>query len=205
LKARCNTSFDCEDGSDENYCELVVIDVKSYRKINPPDSILKTDIIIDMEIYSIKNIDEMSMTFEAELRITLKWKDPRLTFKDLKETGNYMEKSLLDQIWLPKLYFANTKGNLQVLEDDSMTAQVLKEGNGVLMESMNLHEGNLYEGKENSLMVKVNHQFDFDCSFELSNFPFDNQACGILIGSPVEIRNLTRLKPGSLTYTGKKF
>ena len=203
MKARCNTSFDCEDGSDEDYCELVVIDKKSYRKINPPDSKSKTDIIVDMEIYSIKNIDEMSMSFEAELRIMLKWKDPRLTFKDLKETGNYLEQSLLDQIWLPKLFFGNTRGNLQVLEDDSMTAQVLKEGNGVLMESMNLHEGNLYEGKENSLMVRVNQQFDFDCSFELYNFPFDNQHCRIKIGSPVEIRNLTQLKPGSLTYKGK--
>ena len=76
-----------------------------------------------MKIFSINNIDEMSMTFEAEVRITLKWKDPRLKFKDLKETGNYLEKSLLDQIWLPKLYFGNTKGNLQVLADDSMTVQ----------------------------------------------------------------------------------
>ena len=145
----------------------------------------------------------MSMTFEAEVRITLKWKDPRLTFKDLKETGNYLEKSLLDQIWLPKLFFSNTKGNLQVLADDSMTVQVLREGNGVFMESMNLHEGNLYEGKENSLMVKVDHQLDFYCDFGLSNFPFDNQDCGIQIGSPVEIRNLTHLNPGSLTYKGK--
>ena len=156
-----------------------------------------------MEIFSIKNIDEMSMTFEAEVRITLKWKDPRLTFKNLKETGNYLEKSLLDQIWLPKLHFVNTKGNLQVLVDDSMTVQVLREGNGVLMESMNLHEGNLYEGKENSLMVNVDHQFDFHCNFELSNFPFDSQDCGIVIGSPVEIQNLTLLNPGSLTYRGK--
>ena len=203
MKARCNTSFDCEDGSDENYCELVVINKKSYRKINPPDSKIRTSITVDMEIWSIKNINEMSMTFEAELTITLRWKDPRLTFKDLKETGNYLEKSLLDQIWLPKLFFSNTKGNLQVLADDSMTVQVLREGNGVLMESMNIHEGNLYEGKENSLMVKVDHQFDFHCSFELSNFPFDNQDCGIQIGSPVEIRNQTHIKPGSLTYKGK--
>ena len=58
----------------------------------------------------------------------MKWKDPRLTFKNLKETGNYLEKSLLDQIWLPKLHFVNTKGNLQVLVDDSMTVQVLREG-----------------------------------------------------------------------------
>ena len=93
----------------ENYCELVVIDKKSYRKINPPDSKIRTSITVDMEILSIKNIDEMSMTFEAELTIKLKWKDPRLKFKDLKETGNYLEKSLLDQIWLPKLYFVNTK------------------------------------------------------------------------------------------------
>ena len=156
-----------------------------------------------MEIFSIKNIDEMSMTFEAELRITLKWKDPRLIFKDLKETGNYLEKSLLDQIWLPKLNFGNTKGNLQVLADDSMTVQVLREGNGVLRESMNLQEGYLYEGKENSLMVKVDHEVDFKCNYELSNFPFDNQDCGIQIESPVEMRNLTRLKPGSLIYRGK--
>ena len=203
MKARCNTSFDCEDESDENYCELVVIDKKSYSKIYPPNSRSRTDITVDLEVRSIKNIDEISMTFNAEVIITLKWKDPRLTFKNLKETGNYMEKSLLEQIWLPKLYFANTEGNLQLLADDSMTAQVLKDGNGILMESMELHEGNLFVGKENSLMVKVYPQFDFHCDFELSNFPFDNQACDISIGQPEEIRNLTRLKPGSLKYTGK--
>ena len=181
----------------------MVIDKKSYSKIYPPNSKSRTDITVDLEIRSIKNIDEMSMTFNAEVIITLKWKDPRLTFKNLKETGNYLEKYLLDQIWLPKLYFANTEGNSQCLADDSMTAQVLKDSNGILMESMELHEGNLYEGKENSLMVKVDHEVDFKCNFELSNFPFDNQDCGIVIGSPVEMRNLTRLKPGSLTYKGK--
>ena len=78
LKKRCDNIFDCSDGSDESNCEKLIIDQKNYRQVYPP--ILKsekTKIAVEINIQSIKNIDEIAMSFNAEVSIYLQWRDPR--------------------------------------------------------------------------------------------------------------------------------
>ena len=204
LNDRCDNVFNCKDGSDENYCEPVLFDEKSYKKLYPPSSEKnKTNIIISMEIYSITNINEMMMNFNAELLIELKWRDSRLWYKDLKESENYLDKSLQNEIWLPPLFLANTVGNYPILVDDSLTVEVEKQGNSYLSRPQNLHEANWFKGEENNLYLRVKHQFDFHCDFELSNFPFDIQKCGIGIGLPEQLHQSILMKSGRVTYSGK--
>ena len=65
-----------------------------------------------------------------------------------------------------------------------------------------LHEGNTFSGHENSLLLLAQHQNDFYCTFELANFPFDTQTCGIDIRVPNENINYVVLQPLSLVYHG---
>ena len=158
-----------------------------------------------MEIYSITNIDEMKMTFNAEVLMELKWRDLRLWYVDLKESENYLAKEWQNKIWLPPLIFLNTVGNSPILADDSLTVQVLKQGEAELVPSSYLHEGNWYNGEENDLYMRVKHQFDFHCDFELSNFPFDIQKCSIDVGLPFKLWHHIMMKPQTVKYSGNIF
>ena len=106
-----------------------------------------------MNIHSFTNIDEMSMTFSAEVAIKLQWKDSRITFKDLKSEGNFLDKSSQDQIWLPPLTFSNTDGNVPLLGDDSIKVEVLRQGSAILNNLYKLNEGTHFKGDENDLLL----------------------------------------------------
>ena len=78
LNKRCDNKLDCQDKSDETNCVRITIDRANYQKVIPP--ILdegRTNISIEMDIYSVTNIDELAMSFNAEVRINLQWTDPR--------------------------------------------------------------------------------------------------------------------------------
>ena len=96
-------------------------------------------------------------------------------------------------------------GNYPILVDDSITVEVEKQGNSYLSRPQNLHEANWFKGEENNLYLRVKHQFDFHCDFELSNFPFDIQKCSINVGLPVKLWKHVLMKTGTVKYSGKTF
>ena len=74
--------FECPDESDENYCEPLSIDKRSYRKIFPPISEgQKTEIAVTVDVRSITDVNEKAETFNAEVAIHLQWRDRRIIFK----------------------------------------------------------------------------------------------------------------------------
>ena len=184
----------------------MIIDKKSYRKILPPISKdKKTNIAVSMDIRSIKNIDELAMVFNAEVFISLQWRDPRLTYKNLGSNDNFFGKFWTEQIWLPPLYFSNTESNHEIIDDASILVEVIRLGSPKPNELHYLDEGNEYTGADNDLKLSTQQQLDFQCTFELSKFPFDTQTCSLNIRIPREIRKFITLEPKTLNYSGKYF
>ena len=104
------------------------IDENGYNKLFPSASnAKKTELVVEMIIMSLGEINELVQEFNAEVKIFIWWKDPRITFKNLRTDGNYLNKYWQDQIWLPPLYFSNTRGNAPLLGEDSMTVEVLQQ------------------------------------------------------------------------------
>ena len=184
---------------------MVSIEKEKYRKNFPPVSNgTKTDLFVSMDIQSISNIDEMAMTFTSKLKLSFQWRDQRITFNNLSPYGNFLRDSWLDQIWLPPLYFSNTKDWILIAGKDHIAVTVVRQGSPSLNKASELNEGKAYKGDENHLSLRAYHQHDFDCSYELSHFPFDTQKCSIDIMVAKEFGQYITLKPKKLNFPGKQ-
>ena len=204
IHERCDTVYNCEDNSDELYCEPIAIDESTYKDHFPPTSPnSRMTIFVMLDIRSISQVDEANSQFMSEVAVHLKWKDPRITFKNLKENGNFFDSEWHSVMWLPPLMFSNSFGNVPLLQEDSLTVQVLKEGKPTIKSEKALNEGERYSGYENSLVLFGQYQNYFFCAFELTYFPFDTQHCSIEIRVPLNMRKYIRLEPMNLTFTGK--
>lgn len=203
MQHRCNNKFDCSDKSDEKNCKQLTID-DDFRKISPPPvrKSGKTNITLSLKVKYITNIDELAMTFDTDLLFYLQWRDQRLKFNNLKANGNILNTLWQNQIWLPPLYFSNTKGNMPILAAYSVALEILRHGKPVKNDVSQLNEGNIFSGDENDLYLVAKINPSFHCFFELSRFPFDTQHCYITIKIPIEIQNETTLIPKQIIYTG---
>lgn len=161
-----------------------------------------TQIFIDMKILSISNIDELAMSFNAKLKTTLRWRDKRITFKNLTPNGTFLSNSMLNKIWIPSMTFTNTKRYRRIKESDSVSAKVSQQGSPSLIDVSEIHEGNTFKGEEQDLSLFVQHRDDFQCKFDLSMYPFDTQKCAIRIKVTDDFRQFITLVPKKLYYSG---
>ena len=196
--------MDCKDDSDEDSCETLIIDQSSYRKRMPPISrSKKVHISVSITIKSFTNIDELAMAFKADLNIKLQWRDERIKFKNLATNGNFLSNDKQDEIWIPRVYFSNTEGNVPIANGASMEIMVFRQqGLPEKYDKSELNEGSTYNGAENDLVLTSMLEPKFKCLFELTNFPFDTQYCSIDIERFPEFRNYTVIIPKELTYQG---
>ena len=51
----------------------------------------------------------------------------RITFKNLANEGNFLDKFWQDQIWLPPLLYSNTEKNVKILSTNTIIVEVQRE------------------------------------------------------------------------------
>ena len=78
-------------------------------------------------------------TFNADVEIKAKWKDQRIVFKNLANHGNVFDKFWQDKLWLPPLYFSNTKEDLSMLDGDTKILLLLGPLPNMLSEKLSAH------------------------------------------------------------------
>ena len=86
----------------------------------------KTKIAVDSELEGITDINQLAMTFHGDIKIILRWRDGRITFKDLGINGTFLNKYWRDKIWLPPLYFSNSVGKKPLSTDEGFVVEVLR-------------------------------------------------------------------------------
>ena len=201
---RCNDIKDCKDSSDENDCQNIDFDHKSYRKKIPPNAndATRTNVEVNLSIIFINRINELHMQFSSRVMIRIKWRDPRLHFHDLFEGSTILDEKEVNSIWKPPLFLSNSLELLSLVENKFLQVQVLRQNKGKLKSEKELHEGMIYDGNENDLMMTAKFETEFTCSYQLHSYPFDSQICFIELTAP--IHKDINLVPGKIEFNGNR-
>ena len=117
MEKRCDQLPDCDDGSDEEGCQLFSL-AKGYNKVVPPytrfsyfdNTIDPVKIDVSIKLMKMMGIDERENSIDLQFQITLEWRDHRITYNNLKKDifFNALTGDEIDMIWLPVLIYANT-------------------------------------------------------------------------------------------------
>lgn len=116
LSQRCDLRVDCSDQSDEIECSLVDIP-PGYSTVIPPPPINVShplNIRFMIRILAFPSIATQDQTFTTTLQLNLRWQDIRLNYLNLKTVRslNLLEPQDVRNIWTPRVFFVNAKGNL---------------------------------------------------------------------------------------------
>ena len=105
---------DCRDKSDENNCKILTVE-SSYNMRVPPitsaDGTFKpVSVNVDIALNKIVSIDEVNHKIEFQFEISLKWRENRATYLNLKETQamNPLISTDIGALWLPYVIYKNT-------------------------------------------------------------------------------------------------
>ena len=110
---RCNGNNNCNDASDEFNCEKIMVP-KSYLNEAPPPSIdddMLTDIFLSITVIEVMDLNEVNAAMVLQYRMTLRWRDSRIKFRNLKKENflNTVGREDAAKIWYPQVVFYNTR------------------------------------------------------------------------------------------------
>ena len=117
MTKRCDALINCDDGSDEKGCRLFSL-TDGYNKVVSPfkrvsnlnETIVTVPVNVSLKLLKIMGIDERENTIDLQFEIILEWRDPRITYNNLKKDifFNALMEDEITMIWLPVLIYVNT-------------------------------------------------------------------------------------------------
>ena len=134
-----------------------------------------------MDILKLVDIKEEDYSIEIQFTITLKWKENRATFQNLKQekTLNALRKGDIEKLWLPKVIYENTdqKDTTRLAADWEWETSVVVDKLGSFSRGGFdiVDEIEVFSGAENHLIMSQTYTREFQCSYDFSEYPFDTQ------------------------------
>ena len=192
LFLRCDGKTDCKDFTDEIDCRVIEFDSSYNKFLSPPVEAgqTKLSVLTSVSLNSISSLDPILASYEAEFIVTLKWRDERLKFINLRAESNKnsIRPAEAEKIWFPEFYFDNTKEKVKNILDDSAVMRVLRNGSGDLSSSEDTENKLIFQGGQNWLQYQKFYSEEFHCNFYLHWYPFDYQTCYLDIKPALNIR-----------------
>ena len=134
-----------------------------------------------MTLYKIVAVKEDMHSIQLQFQISLRWKDNRATYYNLKPDSylNALSLEEINSLWLPLVVYVNTDQQLTTrlgwVNEWKTNVNVLREGNFTRNWQGDLDETYLFKGSKNSLVMTQSYTHDFQCVYQLERYPFDTQ------------------------------
>ena len=176
----------CRDKSDENGCQLLVLE-NSYNKNIPPignakdGSAIPADVSISIILMKVVEIEEVDHSIHLQFQISLTWKENRVKYQNLKKQTslNALAADDVNTIWLPLIVYDNTdQKEVTRLGENwewATDVTVTREGNFTRSGIEEVDEAEIFKGAENRLTMYQTYTWEFQCKYELQRYPFDTQ------------------------------
>ena len=190
MEQRCNQIANCRDKSDEIDCKLLVLE-NNYNKKVPPivptggDEFNKTHVGISISLLKIVSMEEVQHKIDLQFEITLKWKENRAVYHNLKvkQSLNALTDADIATLWLPYVIYANTDMKEAVQLEDGLKTNlvVTREGKFIRNGNIEIDETEVFKGKDNTLAMFQTYTKSFQCQYNLQKYPFDTQVSYIFV------------------------
>ena len=148
-----------------------------------PTSMLPVTCDVSIVLSKVVHIDEENHAIEFQFEILLEWKDNRVTYHNLKPdvSLNALNDTEMRRLWLPLVIYENTddKESTRLGTEWEWETHVLVERVGEATMSHYLEgwldETLIFKGTENVLQMSQTYTHEFQCVYQLSDYPFDTQ------------------------------
>jgi hypothetical protein len=194
LNERCDSKKDCKDGLDEKECAHIEIPEEYAKIIAPKISNLSLSqeeflaVNLRLLIENINRIDTKNMVIEVTLGIEIMWREPRLAFKNLNQFGtNFIDAFDSNRIWLAIENLEHRNAVIGKIHEDSdrqvevMVNYMGHKAQRFPVDVFENREEYRYKQDENVIREKQRFRIEYECAFDLQYYPFDKQACNIVL------------------------
>jgi len=123
----------------------------------------------------VQDIQEVSQYLELKLKISMRWRDARVTYYNIKEQQDMNSLTMDEQqaLWTPTIVFWNTKEQLRTVNDENTFASIKREGNGSMIDREVNEDIEVYSGSENGITISRVYSIQFYCEYQMAWYPFD--------------------------------
>ena len=183
MAERCNQLPNCRDGSDERNCKILVLKEGYNMEVPPIETKDPVNVNVSIDILKLVDINEVDYSIEIQFEISMKWKENRATYHNLKEKDslNALQARDFEKLWLPEVIFENTdqKESTRLGEfgaGEWKTRVVVKREGGPTPSGLDtVDETDVFKGNENSLVMSQVYTHPFQCNYKFVAYPFDTQ------------------------------
>ena len=188
MKERCDQIADCRDTSDEKGCEMLVTE-EGYNKRVPPFTVNSTNrkivpvqLNISIDLLKIVDMEKMDHKIDFQFQIILEWRESkRVVYHNLKEDTslNALSDININTLWLPLVIYDNTDQKEVTRQgmgwEWATPVSVIREGGFTRSGLEVVDETEIFPGPENTLSMQQVYTWQFQCKYNLENYPFDTQ------------------------------
>ena len=193
MEQRCDQVVQCRDESDESNCQILVLKESYNKRIPPITTVSATDftvvpvqVDISIDLLKVVKIEEEDNKIDFQFEITLQWMDIRLTYHNLKTKTslNALSDEDIKSLWLPLVIYDNTDQKeltrLGTSWEWNTPVSVIRDGNFTRSGLDDVDEKEIFRGDENRLQMQQVYTLQFQCLYDLQNYPFDTQVCAYI-------------------------
>ena len=160
----CDLVADCPDKSDEKDCQQLVLP-SDYRGEKFPilDTREPLGVFVNISVLSFPDIDTLQSTYLVDFIISMRWNDPRLTFKNLKPIYylNAIPFYVVEKMWVPEMSMPNALQAEGTIVDNGASLMILKDGRSLPDDLSVAREGKVYLGSECPIVNKESRQLKY--------------------------------------------